>query len=385
MNAFVLIAAAIPALAWSFALVLVAYHARRLPRLEDEAAPSEGLPSLSIVVAARNEAAKIGAALASLLAIDYPDLEIILVNDRSEDGTGAIARRIGSHDARLAVVDVTALPEGWLGKNHALQKGLERARGELVLFTDADVHFAPDALRRAVAHMQAERLDHLASTPQLMNARPSMRLLMPAFAVFFMLDTQPWKAADPASDRHIGVGAFNLVRRERLAAAGGLEPIRLCPDDDLMLAKILKRSGARAGFALSGGLVRVEWYATAGEAIRGLEKNAFAHFDYSVSRLLGALAAMLYVALVPPAGLALLPAAAGWLSLLALAAMLLLAAAVAHENRIGAGWALLFPVGCVLLGWASVRSMWLALARGGIVWRGTFHPLSQLKANRPRP
>src|SRR6185369_2740694 len=108
----------------------------------------------SVVVPACNEARTIERALTSLLAQDYPDLEIVLVDDRSSDETGAIIEHLAASDRRISAIHVRELPAGWLGKVHALQRGLERARGELVLFTDADIHFAPGALRRAVAWVE---------------------------------------------------------------------------------------------------------------------------------------------------------------------------------------------------------------------------------------
>jgi len=381
-DAGVLLLAAVPALIWIHALVTVPLQARRLVRIGQLPLPAISLPRLSVVIAARNEAVKIEAALTSLVCEDYPDYEIVVVNDRSTDTTGDILDRMAVAHQQLRVIHVRELPAGWLGKNHALQKGLEAATGEFVLFTDADVHFKAGTLRRTAGYLLDNGLDHVASLPQLVNTAASMRLVLPAFSVFFLQITQPWKARDAKSRRHIGVGAFNLVRRSTLIALGGFERIRLRPDDDLMLAKMLKTAGHRADFLLSDGQISVEWYRTAGETIRGLEKNSFAHFDYRPAVTVLTMLATLYLVYMPLAGCLLLPAAAGWLSLAGTVAMLLFAIIVTRMIHLPAGWGLLFPVGSLLIVYATLRSMFVTLRQGGIVWRDTFYSLRELRSNR---
>ncbi|HEX7047254.1 MAG TPA: glycosyltransferase [Gammaproteobacteria bacterium] len=372
---------AIPALVWLYVVLVIPWLARHIPELSALPESSLPLPRLSIVIAARNEAGEIEAALGTLLAQDYPDLEIIVIDDRSDDGTGDILRRMADTHARLHAIHIHGLPEGWLGKNHALQAGFSAAKSEYVLFTDADVHFAPRALRRALAHMQVQALDHLACAPRLINAKPSMRVMLPAFAVLFLQITRPWNVGDPRSRAHIGIGAFNLVRRTALQAVDGFERIRMRPDDDLMLAKLLKTNGHRAGFAMAGEDVSVEWYTSAAETIRGLEKNAFAQFEYSALRTLAALLLVLFLVFAPLAGM-LLPGIAGALSMLASACMLGFAAMVAWRIGISWMWGLLFPLGALLVCYATWRSMRVTLRKNGITWRDTFYPLERLRENR---
>lgn len=382
IEILVLLLVIVPAGIWLYTLLAIPLQARKLGGFDELPVPTEALPPLSVVIAARNEAEKIETALLSLLAEDYPDLEIIVVDDRSTDATGEILDRLAESHARLRVMHVTALPTGWLGKNHALQQELETARGDFVLFTDADVHFRKNTLRRAVAYMQNRQLDHLASLPALLNAQPSMRLMLPAFSVFFLQITQPWKARDPESDRHIGVGAFNLVRRNALLSLGGFDPIRLRPDDDFMLAKLLKSNGCRADFLLADEQISVEWYRTAGETIRGLEKNSFAHFNYSSFSTIGMMLLTLYLVYMPIFGMLLLPGVAGWLSLTGCAAMLLFAIIVARMIRLSWLWGLLFPLGSLLIVYATLRSMVITLRQSGITWRDTFYSLQELRSNR---
>ena len=151
---------AVSSLAFLYGTVMLV---RRCPQLDEvDANDPSSWPTLSVVVPARDEAHTIEPAVASLLAQDYPNLQVVLVDDRSTDETGTIIDRLAAKDSRVAAVHVRELPDGWLGKVHALQRGVERASGDFILFTDADIHFAPGVLRRAIAWSEAERLDHLA-------------------------------------------------------------------------------------------------------------------------------------------------------------------------------------------------------------------------------
>ena len=142
--------------------IRVAYGAVRLPWIKDFAPASDAdCPRISILLAARDEEEKLPAALATLMEIDYPDLEVIAVDDRSQDSTGRILERFAAAHPRLRVVHITQLPAGWLGKPHALQKAYAASTGDWLLFTDADVRFKHDALRRAIALVKARNLEHL--------------------------------------------------------------------------------------------------------------------------------------------------------------------------------------------------------------------------------
>lgn len=356
---------------------------RRLERLAS-AAPrgGSGAPLVSIVVAAKDEARSIEAAAGSLLAQHYPRLEIIAVDDRSRDATGAILDRLAQGDSRLRVVHVRELPSGWLGKNHALSVGAAAAEGEWLLFTDADVMMEPDALARAVGLAEQRGLDHLAVMPEI--RMPG--LLLQAFSVGFLCwglaVLRPWKARDGRSWRFVGIGAFNLVRAAAYARAGGHTPIRLRPDDDLKLGKLLKRSGARGDFLLGRGQISVEWYHSVGELINGLMKNSFSVVEYRTLAMLAGIPLYLIGGLGPLAALLL---GSGPVRLLGAAAVLvqlgvlLLGAAETGTRRRAV---LLYPVVSLLFAWIILRALVLNLSQGGIVWRGTFYPLAELRRNR---
>lgn len=352
-------------------------------------APDRPYPTVSVVLAARNEAATLQPAITSILASDYPALELVAVDDRSTDGTGEILEALAAQDARLRVLRVRDLPRGWLGKNHALQKGAEAATGEWLLFTDADVRFSRDAVAAALALADREGLDHLTAVPALIVTGLPLRLFLSWMLLVFSLWQQPWEA--PRQDRRAsaGMGAFNLVRREAYWATGGHSALRLALADDVILGARLKASGCRQALALACSVrlreppaLEIQWYPSLAAAIQGFEKNAFAMFAFrplpvAIWSLMGALLAWgpLVAAVMAP----------GWHKLPWAAAYLLTATTLWYAGRSTVGpvpWgsALLFPVGQTLLSWTVLRSAVVTLWQGGVNWRDTFYSLTELRA-----
>ena len=344
------------------------------------------LPRVSILIPARNEERNLEEALRSVLALDYDNLEIDVVDDRSTDRTGEILDRLAAAEPRLRVVHVRELPPGWLGKNHALWLGAETATGDFLLFTDADVVFEPSALRRAVGAMLEDKLDHLTASPEI--ARPSVlfELFIGAFSLFFALFTKPWKVTDPRSPHHVGIGAFNLVRAAAYRAAGGHRAIAMRPDDDLKLGKLLKSRGFRSEFVFGQGALRVEWYASVRELIQGLMKNAFSGVDYRVRTVVVVTVLQLALFVWPFLAIfltsALVSGPTRWLNLGSVATLVALCwinaplAGVRRWHGVG------FPLATLLFLYILWRATLLTLWRGGIDWRGTHYPLAELRANK---
>jgi len=347
-------------------------------------APFQGSepPKVSVVVAARNEARKIEMALRSILTQDYPNLEFIVVDDRSTDETGTILDRLANQDTRINVVHIMELPKGWLGKNHAQHFGAERAAGELILFTDADVVMEHSVIGRAVACLRREEIDHLAITPQPQMPGLLLGMFGGAFALFFGLYAKPWKARDPKSPRHIGIGAFNLVRAEAYRAVGGHQAIAMRPDDDMKLGKLIKKHGFRQDLALSDGLIAVEWYSSVGELVRGLEKNTFAGVEYSVAIVVASSIAQLVVFIWPVLALAFTRGATWWLNVAIVGSLAILYMDNAHCHGLKRWHCLGFPVTALLFQYIIWRATLKTLVNGGIDWRGTHYSLTELKANK---
>lgn len=339
-------------------------------------------PAVSIIIAARDEARGIEAALRSVLNLDYAPLEIIVVNDRSSDDTGAILRRLSRDHAQLRVIDITALPSGWLGKNHALAVGAAGASGDLLLFTDADIVFEATTVRRAVQVMEARALDHLTAVPETKVPGVALNAFVAAFGVLFSIYARPWKARDPRSRHHLGIGAFNMVRARAYQHIGTHAAIALRTDDDMRLARLVKAHHLRADVVTARGFLVVEWYASVGEMIDGLMKNAFAGLDYSLTRLIGATVALLAVYVWPWLALFLTGGVAQMLALASVGLMLLLGAIQARAAGTSPLYATVFPLAVLLFVYVMWRSALLALTRGVVVWRGTAYPLADLRAAR---
>ena len=340
------------------------------------------LPRVSVVVPARNEERNIEEALKSLLAVDYDNLELLVVNDRSTDRTGEILDQLAATYPRLRVVHLTELPAGWLGKNHALQYGAASATGEWLLFTDADIVFESTALRRGIGYAIEQKLDHLAVGPMTHMPGWLLQSMVVTFCYLFSLFARPWNANDAKSTAHIGIGAFNLVRTEVFRQVGGMQPVAMRPDDDLKLGKLIKLAGHRQEFVNGRDMISVEWYPTVWDLVVGLEKNSFAALEYSVPAVLAATGVLLATHVWPFLALLVTWGPTRWVYLLVALGLLTAAAKAAEEIRIPLNRAFGFPLCVALFCFINWRSMWLTLRQRGIRWRDTHYGLAELRANR---
>jgi hypothetical protein len=211
-------------------------------------------------------------------------------------------------------------------------------------------------------------------------------LLLQAFVVHFLYSfmafTKPWKARDPRSSFFVGVGAFNLVRRTAYQRIGGHTAIRLRPDDDLKLGKVLKRAGFAQDCLIASRTITVEWYHSLGEMIRGLEKNMFAGVDYRIWLSILGGAIQLLTGVVPPIAMFLTHGPTQILFAVQVIAAILVYHHLARQARMPAATALIYPVVCLLFVYILWRTMIKNLVHGGLQWRGTFYSLRELKANR---
>lgn len=366
--------------AWIWRVILALLHLPKLPDLlATRYAKNDHVENrISVIVPARNEAAAIEQTLRSLLAQQKVTIEIIAVDDRSTDATGQIMDRIAAEDSRLRVIHVDHLPEGWTGKTHAMALAARQSTTQWLLFTDGDILFAPDCLHRALSYANAEA-DHLVLFPSLILKSFGERMMLSAIQVLSFLSWRPWKIADPKSRDSIGVGAFNLVRGEVYRSTGGFEALRMEVLEDLRFGHEVKRQGFRQRFVFGRGLIRVHWAEGALGIIRNLTKNIFAVFRFRPERLLGACIGLSLFCLAPVAALA------GPVSM-KLAGIVALASAFAmflycrrNINGISPLYVFTFPIAACLLVYMLLRSMIVTLARGGVIWRGTFYPLAELR------
>lgn len=359
--------------------------ARRLPALDTLPVTADVAPSdrvrCSVIVAARDEEARLEATVRHLLAQRHVTLEIIVVDDRSADGTGAIVRRIASEDRRVRATRVERLPEGWLGKSHACHVGAGLATGDWLLFTDADCWLQPDVMARALRVADQASADHVTLTPGVGGGTRGAQ----AWHLAFLGSLANWISGvnRDRPDAHLGIGAFNLVRASAYRACGGYEALRLTVVDDIKLGLLLHRAGFRTRAFLGGGDAECNWGRSVPQMIKIMEKNYFAAVDFRVAPVV---AGALTVTLV--CGLCLFGIWTGTAAGIAagLAPWSLAVPAAIFARRLG--WSpavaaitpLLYPV----MFFAVVNSAVVTMRQGGVRWRDTFYPLATLRAGNVR-
>ncbi len=336
-------------------------------------------PGLVVVVPAKDEAETLRPAMKTLLAQDYPWLRILAVDDRSTDATGAMLDELaGTHADRLAAVHLTETAEGWMGKTFAMQVAVERTRSEYVLFTDADVWFSPSILRRALAYAEMTGADHLVVAPTPVTKSWGERTVLGFVQLLALWATRPWRVADPqARWDAVAAGAFNLVRRAALEELGGLAPQRLAVVEDVTLGLRVRAAGLRQRLVFAPGLVPVHWAPGAWGLIRGMTKNLFALVNFRVGLQLLGMGAVTALFLLPLVGLAWWPTVLPGLVVLGCVAVC--TRVLGEKSGIPARFGWLYPLGASAMLWAMLRSMLVTLWRRGVLWRGTFYPLRELR------
>lgn len=399
MQIFYWIVGVILALAWFSRIIDAAIG---MPSVADVSRPecdrnpvsASGNPRVSIIVPARNEEDTIESGLATLLLLDYDNYEVIAVNDRSTDRTGEIMERISQIPRPVArnatrtghpefpgfrVIHHSELPSGWLGKTHAMWTAAREASGEWLLFTDADVLFKPDSLRRALAYAEAGPADHVVLFPHMIMKQAGEYMMIAFFQTMFMFGHRPWKVADPTSDDHMGVGAFNLVRRRVYEAIGTYAALRMEVLDDMKLGKLVKKAGFRQRNVFGGDLISIRWGRGALGIINNLTKNFFAILSYQWWRTLLSAFALAFLNLGPFLGLWL---AHGWARVpyaIALGSVFLIYIGMSRRSSVPPYYFLLHPVSSALFIYTLLRSMFLTLWNDGIIWRGTKYSLEDLR------
>ena len=398
MSSFVWIAGVILALAWASRILEAALG---MPSVADVSHPEwdcnpvlpSGNPRVSIIVPARNEAESVEQCLRSLLALDYDNFEVIAVNDRSTDATGEIMERVAqasriSSDSTdvvrpcapsLRVIHHLELPEGWLGKTHAMWTGAKNASGDWLLFTDADVIFKPDSLRRALAYAESEPADHVVLFPRMIMKRVGEYMMIAFFQTMFMFGHRPWKVADPSTDDHMGVGAFNLVRRRVYDSVGTYQALRMEVLDDMKLGKVVKNAGFAQRNVFGGDLISIRWAHGAFGIVNNLTKNFFAVLSFQSWRTVVSAFGLAFLNYGPFLGIWL---AHGWARVpyaIALLSLFLIYIGMSWRSAVPSYYFLLHPVSTTLFIYTLLRSMILTLWNDGIVWRGTKYPLEELR------
>ncbi len=380
MHLFWIAALGFVALLWILLGIDLAIGVPSIPSLADFAPLSnDRCPTVSVLFGARDEAEKMPAALKTFLSLDYPRYEVIAVDDRSEDATGEILREASMRDSRLHPARINTLPSGWLGKPHALQTAYENSTGDWLVFTDADVHFAPDLLRRAIAMAEAKNWDHLTLLGEPKMFTFGEKITMTFFGLALVGGTRPYAASNPRSAWYAGVGAFQLIRRAGYEKLGTHRRLAMEVIDDVKLGKLAKEAGLRSGVGRSGPSVTVHWHAGVPNIVRGTTKNFFASSGYRLWLTSIHIFGLLLMCVFPVVAL---PFVHGWalaLALVSIALPVIAQISVALEFHAPPLFGFTYPIGALIFVWMIARSAFVTLRQGGIVWRGTFYPLEELK------
>jgi cellulose synthase/poly-beta-1,6-N-acetylglucosamine synthase-like glycosyltransferase len=387
MSYFHWIAGSLLALAWFSRVVGAAIG---MPKVTDVALPEwdrnpvspEGNPRVSIIVPACNEEETIEQGLTQLLALDYDNYEIIAVDDRSTDRTGEIMDRVAAGavaHGRLHVIHIDSLPIGWLGKTHAMWTAGKQASGDWLLFTDADVLFKPDALRRALVYAESERADHVVLFPRMIMKRPGEKMMIAFFQTLFVFGHRPWKVAEPDTKDHMGVGAFNMIRRSVYEAIGTYQALRFEVLDDMKLGKVVKTAGYAQRNVFGEDLISIRWAKGALGVVRNLTKNFFAVMSFQWPRALISCFALAFLNLMPFFGVFLAHAWAKAPYAIALLSMFLIYYGMSSMSSVPSYYFFLHPISTLLFVYTMLRSMMVTLWHGGVTWRGTKYPLEELK------
>lgn len=349
------------------------------PRREPPAsrpAQAAALPYVSVLIPARNEAEIIAYTVRSLLVQDYPAFEIILLDDNSTDGTGDIARAAANGDPRLHVVNGAALLPGWLGKSWACHQLAGAARGDVLLFTDADVQWNKGALAALVAHMTAKRADLLTVWSTQTTVTWGERLIVPLMALVilgylpaFLVHWTPFPSLAAAN------GQCLAFRRKAYDKIGGHITVRAEIVEDIMFARRIKAAGFRLRMADGNGLIACRMYRDWRGVRDGFAKNIIAGYGGRVIFLLAATLFHWLIFLVP-----LIWLLTGWLfppdALYPLVPLgltlagLLVRAITAAATRQRVGDALFMPLSALLMTRIAAQAIYWQARYGGVRWKG---------------
>ncbi|MFZ3589992.1 glycosyltransferase [Bacillus sp. DJP31] len=370
-------------LIWVFAFIDSWFGLRKMVSLQTIKAQHYD-DKISIIIAARNEEESIEQTVTSLLQQTYSHFAIIVVNDRSTDRTGTLISELAVANPLVKCLHIEELPNSWLGKNHALYKGYEVAAGDYLLFTDADIHFHPETINKALTYLKQERADHLTIAPDLYAKTFWLKAFISFFILGFGVFKRPWAAnQDNRKEGGMGIGAFNLVKRKVYEEIGTHQSIRNRPDDDLQLGQLIKQKGYKQRLATGLDLIRVEWYPSLQAAFKGLEKNTFAGLYYSLPFTIFVLVSIIITHLLPFVTLFSEFLLIQVVSAGAILILLGLYALTTIKMTTFPVWMIfVFPITTLLFLYSTLRAVSLTYIRGGIEWRGTFYSLRELRNQR---
>jgi glycosyltransferase involved in cell wall biosynthesis len=338
------------------------------------------LPKLSVIITAKDEANTIEHALQTILNTDYPDFEIIIVNDRSDDDTGKIIDTFAEQHPQIVPIHIATLPANWIGKVHALHTATAKAKGEWLLFTDADVHHHPTLWQRAIELATSKQCAHLALLPNVPTPGILLQACVKAFGLLFLTTAKVEHIEDPDKESAIGIGAFNLVNRAAFNRTPGFEWLRMEVADDYGIGIMMKKWGQKISFATAYDDLQVDWYPNVSSMIKGLEKNIMAPGTrFETLRLI--LSPLIFAAVILGPFISLL-IWSGYYFLVGVcvSVCIVITSLWIPKSRTNdlSNW-LLTPIGYLVILYTFTRACILCLVRNGIIWRNTYYPRALLR------
>lgn len=336
--------------------------------------------SLDIIVAVRNEEANLEQALTSLCHVAYSNYRIIVVNDRSTDRTSQILEKLAAEYPQIIITTINELPAHWLGKTHAIYRGYQQSTSEWILFTDADIVFEKNTLKKALTYCTGHQLDFLALLPHIKSRSEILNSIMHTFALMFDLKFRTWEAKNPKSKAGIGVGAFSLVKRDSYERAGTHKAIKLCTDDDVKLGRLMKQAGFKLDVLYGEDEIQLEWYTSVAAFVNGLMKNMFSASNYNLGlAIFNSIGTLLLFCLPVPIGLLSCSTTGILFSLgILFTHWCLFTFKPGHKKW----WHFLtITYAGAIMAYVILRAALLAKKNGGIYWRESFYPLDELKRN----
>lgn len=374
--------------AWVVLLSGMARHIRLTPRLEMAPAKTKA-PRVSVILPARNEEAYIGRCLQTLSNQDYPEFEVIAVNDSSEDATGDIIRRCAAADPRIIPVDARPKPDGWMGKNWACTEGYAKAGGRLLLFTDADTGFEPGVISAAVQRMETDGLDALTAIPRLHANDFLTRVTLPALSTFLHTRFSAVRVNDPRKKTGYFFGSFFVISREVYEAVGTHKGVRQDIIEDGALGRKVKEGGHRMKMVLADEYIDAVWARDGRTLWNGLKRLMVPLYLQCSGVAAGILAAVAFLLFLPfplaaysaswsvGASSMVLGAAASAASLLALCG----AAVETRILRIPLRYCLACPLGGAVITAGFLAGALGARGRNSVSWRGRGYTLRDFSHN----
>ena len=373
------------ALVWASRHLMIRREQREgiLLTRESPGPPAEP-PRVTVFVAAKDEEACIEACVRSMLDQDYPDYELVVCNDRSADRTAEIVEAVAAEDPRLRLMNIDHLPDGWCGKNHAMQHGIATSDREWICMIDADCRqLCPRTLSTAVQYALDTQADLLSVLPRLEMKTFWENLVQPVCSGVMMIWFHPDKVNDPRRPNAYANGAFILIRRSVYEAIGTHEAVKDCLNEDMHMARLVKESGRRLRVVRSNDLYVVRMYTSLKQIVRGWSRIFFGTFG-TRRRLSISLAVLFVMSLLPylaagaGLGIALGGAEPAWpwwaLGLAGCASVTLQLSVIFRYFRLLGAWAWLFwtyPVGSLITAWALIGSLGKLRSGAKVVWKST--------------